>query len=78
MISRENELKWIDIYSYIFNLPDFKLTLNIDCKYLNNNAKPDSTVRELMTIKLFAGYKKCFFRLTKFAHLRSTVFRFLS
>jgi len=61
MISREKELKLIAICLYICDLYDS--TLKFECQRFSNNAKPDFTDQELMTIYLFAGYEQRYFQL---------------
>jgi len=61
MISREKELKLIAIYLYICDLYDS--TLNHECQRFSNNAKPEFTDQELMTIYLFAGYEQRYFQI---------------
>jgi len=74
MISRENKPKLIDIYPYIFNLTNLTLTFNTDCQHLNNNAKPDFSELELITIKLFAGYKKWHFQINEIRSFKKDYF----
>ena len=61
MISREKEHKLIAIY--ICDLYDS--TLKFECQRFSNNAKPDFTDQELMTIYLFAGYEQRYFQVNE-------------
>ena len=63
MISREKELRLIAIYLYICDLYDS--TLKFECQRFSNNAKPDFTDQELMTIYLFAGYEQRYFQVNE-------------
>ncbi len=63
MISREKEHKLIAIYLYICDLYDS--ALKFECQRFSNNAKPDFTDQELMTIYLFAGYEQRYFQINE-------------
>ena len=63
MISREKELKLIAIYLYICDL--YNSTLKFECQRFSNNAKPDFTDQELMTIYLFVGYEQRYFQINE-------------
>jgi hypothetical protein len=61
MIPSEKELKLIKIYMYICDLYDKEL--KYCCKRYSNNAKPDFTDQEILTIYLFAGHCQKYFQI---------------
>ena len=71
MISREKELKLVAIYLYICDL--YNSTLKFECQRFSNNAKPDFTDQELMTIYLFVGYEQRYFQINEI-HLQKIIF----
>lgn len=59
MISREKELKLISIYFFMCDLYDTNLSHT--CQRFSNNANPEFTNQEIMTIYLFAGFEQQYF-----------------